>query len=128
MQNGLRCWYSFPMSENDNIFRNTLATNGLARGYATRPHKRKRKGLRFSVVALLLALAGVVYFQTATNALTKKEFNERLELAEKVAAQRCLVLMEEINIGLTDVYTTQPDVSERTLRLIEAFDGYCKNL
>ena len=70
----------------------------------------------------------MVYFQTATNALTKKEFNERLELAEKVATQRCLVLMEEINNGLTDVYTTQPDVSERTLRLIEAFDGYCKNL
>ena len=80
------------------------------------------------MVVLLLALAGVVYFQTATNALTKKEFNERLELAEKVAAQRCLVLMEDITNGLTDVYTSQPDVSERTLRLIEAFDGYFKNL
>ena len=65
MQNGARCWYSFSMSDNDNIFRNTLATNGLARGYAPRPHKRKRKGLRFAVVVLLLAVAGAVYvYQT----------------------------------------------------------------
>ena len=46
---------------NDDLFRNTLATNGLARGYAPRPHKRKRKGLRFAVVVLLLAVAGAVY-------------------------------------------------------------------
>ena len=53
------------MSDNDTIFRNTLATNGLARGYAPRPHKRKRKGLRFAVVVLLLAVAGAVYvYQT----------------------------------------------------------------
>ena len=53
------------MSDNDNIFRNTLATNGLARGYAPRPHKRKRKGLRFALVVLLLAVAGAVYvYQT----------------------------------------------------------------
>ena len=50
---------------NDDLFRNTLATNGLARGYAPRPHKRKRKGLRFAVVVLLLAVAGAVYvYQT----------------------------------------------------------------
>ena len=49
----------------DDLFRNTLATNGLARGYAPRPHKRKRKGLRFAVVVLLLAVAGAVYvYQT----------------------------------------------------------------
>ena len=48
-----------------NLFSNVLATNGLARGYGPRPHKRKRKGLRFSVVVLLLALAGAVYvYQT----------------------------------------------------------------
>ena len=65
MQKGARCWYNFSMSDNDNIFRNTLATNGLARGYAPRPHKRKRKGLRFAVVVLLLAVAGAVYvYQT----------------------------------------------------------------
>ncbi len=53
------------MSDNDNIFRNTLATNGLARGYAPRPHKRKRNGLRFAVVVLLLGVAGAVYvYQT----------------------------------------------------------------
>ena len=53
------------MSDNDNIFRNILATNGLARGYSPRPHKRKRKGLRFAVVVLLLAVAGAVYvYQT----------------------------------------------------------------
>ena len=45
----------------DDLFRNTLATNGLARGYAPRAHKRKRKGLRFAVVVLLLAVGGVVY-------------------------------------------------------------------
>ena len=49
----------------DNLFSNVLATNGLARGYGPRPHKRKRKGLRFAVVVLLLAVAGAVYvYQT----------------------------------------------------------------
>ena len=52
------------MTDN-NLFSNVLATNGLARGYGPRPHKRKRKGLRFSVVVLLLAVAGAVYvYQT----------------------------------------------------------------
>ena len=41
-----------------NLFSNVLATNGLARGYGPRPYKRKRKGLRFSVVVLLLAVSG----------------------------------------------------------------------
>ena len=48
-----------------NLFSNVLATNGLARGYGPRPHKRKRKGVRFAVVVLLLAVAGAVYvYQT----------------------------------------------------------------
>ena len=48
-----------------NLFSNVPATNGLARGYGPRPHKRKRKGLRFALVVLLLAVAGVVYvYQT----------------------------------------------------------------
>ena len=48
-----------------NLFSNVPATNGLARGYSPRPHKRKRKGLRFSVVVLLLSVAGAVYvYQT----------------------------------------------------------------
>ena len=48
-----------------NLFNNVPATNGLARGYGPRPHKRKRKGLRFALVVLLLAVAGVVYvYQT----------------------------------------------------------------
>ena len=48
-----------------NLFSNVLATNGLARGYGPRPHKRKRRGLRFSVVVFLLAVAGAVYvYQT----------------------------------------------------------------
>ena len=52
------------MTDN-NLFSNVLATNGLARGYGPRPHKRKRKGLRFALVVLLLAVAGVVYvYQT----------------------------------------------------------------
>ena len=48
-----------------NLFGNVPATNGLARGYGPRPHKRKRKGLRFALVVLLLAVAGAVYvYQT----------------------------------------------------------------
>ena len=47
------------------LFNSVLATNGLARGYGPRPHKRKRKGLRFALVVLLLAGAGAVYvYQT----------------------------------------------------------------
>ena len=48
------------MTDN-NLFSNVPATNGLARGYGPRPHKRKRKGLRFALVVLLLAVAGAVY-------------------------------------------------------------------
>ena len=52
------------MTDN-NLFSNVPATNGLARGYGPRPHRRKRKGLRFAVVVLLLAVAGAVYvYQT----------------------------------------------------------------
>ena len=52
------------MTDN-NLFSNVPATNGLARGYGPRPHKRKRKGLRFALVVLLLAVAGAVYvYQT----------------------------------------------------------------
>ena len=48
-----------------NLFSNVPATNGLARGYGPRPHKRKRKGLRFALVVFLLAVAGAVYvYQT----------------------------------------------------------------
>ena len=52
------------MTDN-NLFSDVPATNGLARGYGPRPHKRKRKGLRFALVVLLLAVAGAVYvYQT----------------------------------------------------------------
>ena len=52
------------MTDN-NLFIKVAATNGLARGYGPRPHKRKRKGVRFAVVVLLLAVAGAVYvYQT----------------------------------------------------------------
>ena len=44
-----------------NLFSNVLATNGLAHGYRVRPHKRERKGLRFALAVLLLAVAGAVY-------------------------------------------------------------------
>ena len=53
----------------DKLFSNTLATNGLARGYDLRPHKRKRSGLRFAIVVLValgvgagVAFVGVVGF------------------------------------------------------------------
>ena len=48
------------MTDN-NLVSKVAATNGLARGYGPRPHKRKRKGVRFAVVVLLLAVAGAVY-------------------------------------------------------------------
>ena len=52
------------MTENK-MFSNVLATNGLARGYCPRPHKRKRKGLRLALFVLLIAVAGAVYvYQT----------------------------------------------------------------
>jgi hypothetical protein len=52
------------MTEN-NLFSNVLATNGLARGYSPRPHKRKRKGLRLALFVLLIAVAGAGYvYQT----------------------------------------------------------------
>ena len=125
---------------NDDLFRNTLATNGLVRGYAPGPHKRKRKGLRFAVVVLLLALACVVYLGNVAAAeikyldaapkdtQAKKQFNDRLGQAEKDAAFSCLRLMEQINEGLNTVYSLEPDVNQRTLQMIEAFEGYCKNL
>ena len=48
-----------------NLFSNVPATNGLARGYGPRPHKRKRKGLRFALFVLLLTVAGAIYvYQT----------------------------------------------------------------
>ena len=52
------------MTDN-NLFSKVPATNGRARGYGPRPHKLKRKGVRFAVVVLLLAVAGAVYvYQT----------------------------------------------------------------
>ena len=52
------------MTDN-NLFGNVTATNGLARGYGPRPHKRGRKVLRFALVVLLPAVAGAVYvYQT----------------------------------------------------------------
>ena len=44
-----------------NLFSNVLATNGLARGYGPRPHKRKRKGLWLAFFILLIAVVGAVY-------------------------------------------------------------------
>ena len=70
------------MTDN-NLFSNVPATNGLARGYGPRPHKRKRKGLRFAVVVLLLALAGVAYFNS-------EAWAEEVRL-EGEAAQRMIV-------------------------------------
>ena len=115
---------------NDDLFRNTLATNGLARGYAPRPHKRKRKGLRFAVVVLLLALACVMYFGTAASAQANDQsFVERVDKAERNAAEICVTLMERINGMLkTTNNTFPPYVPEEAQQFIDAFDAYCKNL
>ena len=51
--------------DRNELFGNTLATNGLANGYVSRRPRRKRKGLRLALVVLLLAVAGAVYvYQT----------------------------------------------------------------
>ena len=51
--------------DRNELFRNTLATNGLANGYVFRRPRRKRKGLRLALVVLLLAVAGALYvYQT----------------------------------------------------------------
>ena len=86
------------MTDN-NLFSNVPATNGLTRGYATRQHKLKRRGLRFALVVLLLALACVVYFGNVAAAEIKylyavpedtqaaKQFNEPIGEAAKGAAE-----------------------------------------
>ena len=48
-----------------NLFSNVLATNGLARGYGPRPHKRKRQGMWLAFFVLLIAVAAAIYvYQT----------------------------------------------------------------
>ena len=44
----------------DQLFRNTLATNGLAQGYALRHHKRKRKVIGWFI--LLITFGGIVAY------------------------------------------------------------------
>ena len=45
---------------NDQLFRNTFATNGLAQGYALRRHKRKRKVIGWFI--LLIFFGGIVAY------------------------------------------------------------------
>ena len=45
---------------NDQLFRNTLATNGLAQGYALRRNKRKRKVIGWFI--LLITFGGIVAY------------------------------------------------------------------
>ncbi len=104
------------------------ATNGLMSSYAPRPHKRKRKGLRIAVVVLLLAVAGVVYFSDAASAQANdQQFIDRVDKAERNAAEVCVTLMERINGMLkTTINTFPPYVPEEAQQFIEAFDAYCK--
>ena len=124
-----------------NLFSKVPATNGLARGYGPQPHKRKRREMRFALAVLLLALSALVLFQTGANSSeqvgTWTPLNKSAEMpdgetvekqAKKVEMEAlllCLHLSKVINESLIDIYQTPPDVSERTLRLIEAFKGYC---
>ena len=48
------------MSDDDNLFRNTLATNGLAPGYSRRARKRKRKVIGWLI--LLVSMGCIVTF------------------------------------------------------------------
>ena len=111
----------------DDLFRNTLATNGLIRGYPPRSHKRKRRGLRFAFVILLLALASMVYFSSAaSDKVMDQQLVDRADKAEEDAALLCLHMVEFINAGLVSMFANVPDVTPETLRLIEAYEGFCK--
>ena len=65
---------------NDDLFRNTLATNGLRSGYAPRRHKRKRKGLRFTVVVILLLGSGGVYYADQVD----KVWNDTISYSQSI--------------------------------------------
>ena len=45
---------------NDQLFRKSLVTNGLAQGYALRRHKRKRKVIGWFI--LLITFGGIVAY------------------------------------------------------------------
>ena len=47
--------------DRNELFRKTLATNGLANSYVSRRPRFKHKGLRFALVVLLLAVSGAIY-------------------------------------------------------------------
>ena len=87
----------------------------------------------FNLRTLLLTCAiitgFIAYNSEAWAEMSKKQFNERMDQVEKDAARLCLNLMERINFDLDAVvYNNNPDVNQRTLRMIEAYEGYCKNM
>ena len=96
-------------------------------GYAPRRHKRKRKGLRFAVVVVLLALAGVVYSNTA-KAEGKEHEYYRTKLVETRfgTAMTCLDLMKKITIGISDATIFNKAIDDKTQSYIYAFEGFCK--
>ena len=123
----------------DDLFRNTLATNGLANGYGPRPHKRKRKGLRFAVVVLLLALACVVYFSSASANDDWADDPMFFDLFDKLERQNAdherkkSDVCKKLDRLIADQLARRFDnervtILDDTLELIEAWEGYCKGL
>ena len=84
--------------------------------------------LRTPLLTCAIITGFIAYNSEVWAEMSKKQFNDRMDQVEKDATLRCLVLMEQINEELLSVYDSTPDVNPRTLRMIEAYEGYCKNM
>ena len=98
-----------------------LATSAIISDSA--PHSSSGIKWKRIIIALVLGyvcyLGYVAYSSAAWAEMSRKHFNERMDQAEKDAARLCLNLMERINLDLDAVvYTNNPNVNPRTLRLI----------
>ena len=87
--------------------------------------------LRMLLLTSAIITGFAAYKSEARAEMSEQQYQqimERLDQVEKKVAVTCLVLMEKIEVELVTVYVPKPDVNERTLRLIQAFEGFCKNM
>lgn len=107
-----------------------LATSAIISDVPLGSDKPKRSKLKLVILALIVAYTGYALFiHEAAAQYTQEQFDERLDSAKKDAAKLCLHIMEDVNEQLgNSIYRDPADVSPVTLRLIQAFEGYCKNL
>ena len=93
--------------------------------------KNDKYKLRKILAKLTVILAYTSYalfaHQVAAETLDEEK-QRRLDRVEVSRSIKCLKLMEAIDFGLLSIYGDRPDVSPETLRLIQAFDGYCRNV